>query len=141
MRLFLDANVIFSAAHNPKGNAAALFLLAEQGHCQLLSSRYAIEEARRNIELKYPGRLEELERLISFLSISAEASIGAVAAAGEHGLPPKDAPILAAAEQALCDLLVTGDRTHFGHLYDTAVSQTLIVTPISALGRVLDAIG
>ena len=58
-RVFLDANVIFTATHNPRGNGQALFTLAAEGRLQLLSSRYAIEEARRNIALKYPECVSE----------------------------------------------------------------------------------
>jgi hypothetical protein len=45
-RLFLDANVLFAAAWRPK---AALARLWELGDAELLSSDYAIEEARRNL--------------------------------------------------------------------------------------------
>ena len=41
MRLFLDANVLFSAAHNPSGNAHALFVLARKGRVKLYSSGFA----------------------------------------------------------------------------------------------------
>lgn len=37
--------------------------------------------------------------------------------ARELGLAPEDAPILAAAAGNRVDVLVTGDGTHFGHLY------------------------
>jgi predicted nucleic acid-binding protein len=57
MRIFLDANVLFSAARNPDGNCAALVRLAGRRRCALLSSRFAIEEARRNLALKSPQAL------------------------------------------------------------------------------------
>jgi len=56
MRLFLDANVIFSAADNPTGNAHGIFRLAEKRRCELSTSRYALEEAQRNVHIKYPDR-------------------------------------------------------------------------------------
>ena len=49
MRLFLDANVLFTAAHNPRGKAALVIELGRQGHWDLYSSAYALEEARRNL--------------------------------------------------------------------------------------------
>ena len=40
----------------------------------------------------------------------------AILSAANRGVPDKDAPILAAALVAKVDILVTGDRVHFGHL-------------------------
>jgi hypothetical protein len=53
-RLFLDANVLFTAAHNPEGKAAFLSDASGHGSWGLLASACAIEEARRNIVAKYP---------------------------------------------------------------------------------------
>ena len=52
-RFFLDANVIFTAAHNPNGNGRALFRLAAEQQLELVSSRYALEEAARNIAVNF----------------------------------------------------------------------------------------
>ena len=59
MRLFLDANVLFTAAHNPKGKAAHLFELAEKGHWEVATSTYAINETRRNLLLKHPSSVAQ----------------------------------------------------------------------------------
>jgi len=48
MRLFLDANILFTAAHNPDGKSALIVDLGAQGYRRMLSSDYAAEEARRN---------------------------------------------------------------------------------------------
>ena len=53
MRLFLDANVLFTAAHNPTGKAALVVELGGRGHWALYSIRLAVEEARRNLERKF----------------------------------------------------------------------------------------
>jgi hypothetical protein len=45
-RLFLDANVLFTAAHNPDGTAAFLFDELAIGDWELISSGFAIKEAR-----------------------------------------------------------------------------------------------
>jgi predicted nucleic acid-binding protein len=74
MRLFLDANVLFSGAYSPDGRARALFLLARQGRCELLSSPHAIEEASRNMQLKYPDKAGELDILVSELQVTVEAT-------------------------------------------------------------------
>ena len=49
MRLFLDANVLFTAAHNPRGKAALVIDLGREGHWEIYSSAYALEEATRNL--------------------------------------------------------------------------------------------
>ena len=137
MRLFLDANVLFTAAHNPDGRAAAIALLAQAGACTLVSSPHALEEARRNLRIKYPSATDALERLVALASLGPEAPSKDVAWALEQGLPLKDAPILAAAVQARCDVLVTGDRTHFGPLSGRRFRGVEVLPLAEALDRLL----
>jgi predicted nucleic acid-binding protein len=54
MIVFLDANVLFTAAHNPQGKAALLIEWGQAGIWRLTTSHYAIEEARHNLRRKYP---------------------------------------------------------------------------------------
>ena len=135
MRLFLDANVLFTAAHNPEGRAAAIVKLARRGSCALLTSPHALEEATRNLHVKYPEAAEALARLLRTVTVATEASPPLVTWALEQGLPLKDAPILAAAVAGRADMLVTGDRTHFGSLYGRSLRGVEVVTPAEALGR------
>ena len=137
MRLFLDANVLFTAAHNPEGRSAAIFQLARGGVCRLVTSPHALEEAKRNLGLKYPALVDALEQLVTLASVEPEAHSTDVGWALEQGLPPKDAPILAAAAHARCDVLVTGDRTHFGHLYGRRFRGIEVLPPADALARLL----
>src|SRR3990170_8906945 len=137
MRLFLDANVLFSAAHNPGGRAATLFALARAGRCGLVTSPHALTEARRNLQLEYPDRMTTLASLEATITVGLEATPESAVWAHEAGLPPNDAPILAAPVQARADVLVTGDRTHFGHLFERRVRGVEVVTPAEALRRVL----
>ena len=44
----------------------------------------------------------------------------------------KDRPILVAAINLDCRALVTGDRTHFGHLFGKAVQGVTIYSPALA---------
>jgi hypothetical protein len=57
--------------------------------------------------------------------------------AAAQGLPPKDAPILAAAIDARCHLLVTGDRAHFGRLFGRQLRGTVVALPVDALRIVI----
>jgi predicted nucleic acid-binding protein len=138
VRVFLDANVLFTAAHNPGGRAAAIVRLGRGGARTLVTSPHALEEARRNLRLKYPAAAADLERLVAVLAIVPEAPSGDVARALEQGLPLKDAPILAAAVHAGCDVLVTGDRTHFGALYGRRWRGVEVLSPAEALAHLLD---
>lgn len=137
MRLFLDANVLFSAAHNPDGNGRAMFLLAKKARAALISSRFAVEEAARNLKAKHPERIADLDQLVASLEVSAEPGPSIVAAVATRSLPPKDAPILASAVVARSDVLVTGDRRHFGHLYGKSVQGVVVITPAQAVARLL----
>jgi len=137
MRLFLDANVLFAAAHSPDGRARALFELANRGQCTLITSAHAIEEARRNVAVKSPSSLEALVDLLGILDCVPEAGPRLVAWAAELGLPPNDAPILAAAAAAEADSLVTGDRTHFGHLFGKTVGNVQILSLAEGIRAVI----
>src|SRR3989337_2513651 len=121
MRVFIDANVLFAAAISPEGRSAALFLLAERGLCELVISPYAVTEARRNVEARYADALGRRERLLRNVTTVPEATPSRAAWARRQGLPEEDAPILAAAADAGAEVLVTGDRAHFGPLFGQTI--------------------
>lgn len=60
-RLFLDANVLFSAALNPHRRIGELWMLAD---VELLICPYATAEAMRNIAHKYPDKLPNVLELL-----------------------------------------------------------------------------
>lgn len=140
MRVFLDANVLFSAAHRPENSVRAFFRLAEAGACELTASAFAVDEARRNIARKHPARMAELEALIARIEICQEAATEDVRWAKSAGLPDKDAPILAAAAGAKADLLATGDRADFGTLYGKTLRGVEILSPRATIERILAAV-
>lgn len=119
MKLFLDANVLFTAAHNPDGKASFVIEMARDGIWQVVTSRFAIEEARRNLKIKFPGGLHALDELL--------ATVGTAPAVIDDTcpieLPQKDVPIFLAAVRAGCTHLLTGDRKDFGR-YMNAPDQT-----------------
>jgi len=138
LRLFLDANVLFAAAYSPDGRSAALFALACEELCSLSSSRHAIDEAARNLAIKVPERMPALVRFLALVDVVPEADPRLVAWSADLGLPANDAPILAAAVASQVDLLVTGDRTHFGHLFGRSIGSVTVTVPRDALATVLD---
>lgn len=137
MKLFFDANVIFSAAHREEGRAQELVALARAGRCELTASAHALEEARRNLELKSVRFEDRLAATLAQTTVVPEAPAALTEWAKEQGLPGKDAPILAAAVHAGADLLVTGDTRDFGHLFGRVLRGTRVVTPASAIDLVL----
>jgi predicted nucleic acid-binding protein len=141
LKLFLDANVIFSAAWREEGRAQALVALARGGSCELVTSAHALEEARRNLQLKSSGFEQRLAGVMAQVAVSGEAPADLTKWAAEQGLPAKDAPVLAAAVQAGVDLLVTGDATDFGRLYGRTPRGVQVVSPVRALDIVLKKTG
>ncbi len=112
MRLFLDANILFTAAHNPQGKAALVIEIGQSGIWQLATSAYAAEEARRNIARKFPACLDRLEALLEGIGRVAEVP----GITGPEGLAEKDVPIFCAALACRADVLLTGDLRDFGFL-------------------------
>jgi len=128
MRLFFDANVLFSAA---KSNGAVRELLEralKEGH-ECWVDEFVVTEVRRNLLAKGPGSMPDLEQLLARFRIGP-AQAG-VARAETAWLPEKDRPVLAAAMHLRCDALVTGDRTHFGSGYGKLFAGVAIHTPRS----------
>ncbi len=110
MRLFLDANILFTAAHNPKGKARLLIELGSQGYWELFSSPYALEEARRNLVGKFPHSLDDFVALLLGIHlIKHRAGFGY-----PEGLAQKDQPIFQAALACQASHLLTGDLRDFG---------------------------
>lgn len=110
MRLFLDANVLFTAAHNPRGKAALVIELAAAGHWDLFSSRYVLEEARRNLQRKFPESTAALTDFQSSLSLSSHRP----ELPRLSGLADKDQPVFQAALSCEATHLLTGDLRDFG---------------------------
>jgi predicted nucleic acid-binding protein len=128
IRVFLDANILFSCAWR---EGSGIHRLWERSDLQLVTSPYALKEAESNLATKRPEALERLSRLASKVELSS-----AVGVIGEgHGLPDKDLPILAAAAGADCKYLLTGDITHFGHLIGVETHGVRILTVSLFLAR------
>lgn len=121
-RVFLDANILFSAAWREKAGLLRLWRLTD---VTLLTSRYAFEEARRNLETQ-----EQRKRLIQLMvnvDLVTDFAYGDLPL--DVVLPEKDRPILLAAIRAHATHLLTGDKQHFGPLYGQSISGVLILRP------------
>jgi uncharacterized protein len=136
VRLFLDANVLFSAAIKPSSRIHAFFQLSDAGFCDLLTSTHAALEASRNIQIKFPMQLKTLETLLGAVTLVNEPGKALVRWASDY-LPDKDAPILAAALAGKADILVTGDNKHFGLMFEKKYKGVLVLTPAQTLDYLL----
>ena len=110
IRVFLDANVLFTAAHNPDGKAALVIELGVRDYWQLFTSDYALEEAGRNLQRKFPRLVSTPEEIRPALRISSHHG----AMPELTGLAGKDQPIFQAALACKATHLLTGDIRDFG---------------------------
>lgn len=133
MRIFLDANILFSAAKHDGAIRRLLELVASKGHTTHADA-FVVEEARRNIAQKDPARSSSLEGILATVAVTATSTMPL----GEAiVLAAKDRPVLRAAIAARCDALVTGDRTHFGVYYGSSIRGVEIISPASLAARLM----
>lgn len=127
MRIFLDANALFSAAKSDRAVRRFLALLVGAGH-ECWVDGYVVEEARRNLIAKAPSGAPVLDTLLERMHVAA-AQPHPAAREATFALPEKDRPVLAVAIRLKCEALVTGDRTHFGALYGKTFAGVTIYSP------------
>ncbi len=126
-RLFLDANVLFSAAYRP---GARLLQLWKVTNVELCSSRYALEEARINLaDEDQRRRLTQLSASLHLFEASQRATPQGIS------LPEKDLPILLAAIEARSTHLLTGDIRHFAPYFGKKIEGIATVLPGDYLRR------
>ena len=121
MRVFLDANLIFSAAQTGSPSRQLIETLAL--HATLITHPAVWHEAGRNLRAKRPDWLAGLASLQPLLHFHS-----GVAVCPDVGLPAKDQPVLAAAIAARANRLVTGDRAHFGSLFGQTIQGVRILS-------------
>lgn len=129
MRIFLDANILFSAAKSAGAIRHLLVLLHAGGHECWIDS-YVLDEARRNLAAKAPEGSAILEALLPSLRLATRQATDAALAA-RLPLVEKDRPVLMAAIHSGCQVLITGDRTHFGKLYGKTIQGVTVYSPSS----------
>lgn len=120
-RLFLDANVLFSAAYREDAGLVELWKLED---VELVTSGYAFEEARRN--LSDDEQLERLQALVRRLSIVPESD---VELPSNVKIQEKDQPILQAAIASKASHLITDDRRDFGRYFGKQVAGIWVMLP------------
>jgi predicted nucleic acid-binding protein len=120
-RLFLDANILFSAAYQHNARMVALWKFQDVVLC---SSRYALAECMNNLAEEHQReRLEALSASLGYFDAKNYVLPKGIV------LPEKDVPILSAAIEARANYLLTGDFTHFGPYFGKKIENVTIVPP------------
>ena len=122
MKVFLDANILFSGSVAESRIAKLLAVIRKHGEC--VTNSYAVEEARKNIELKKFGSLEGLRSLLKNTIVSNKLQLDIPVE-----IKSKDIPILGGAIAQKCTHLLTGDKKDFGFLFGKRVEDVLVVSP------------
>ena len=129
-RLFLDANILFSAAYRSDAGVQRLWTAPNS---ELVTSDYAIEEATRN--LADADQRERLDGLLESVEI-VPARVLDPDLRADVQLRDKDWPILSGAVAAGATHLITGDVRDFGSYFGKEVLGILILPPSKyLLGR------
>ena len=121
-RVFLDANVLFSAAYRADSHLVRLWSFSG---IKLLTCEYAAEEARVN--LPEPERQPRLEKLLRRIRIVPDIPTGVLPL--DVTLPDKDLPIVFSALAGDATHLLTGDRRHFGKYFGRKIGNVLVLPP------------
>ena len=121
----MDANVLFCAAYRSDAGLRKLWRLPG---VRMVTSAYAVEEARRNLSnLGQRRELDELLRSVEVVLTAAPIDHPLFSSVVE--LPDKDRPVLLAAIGVGATHLLTGDFRHFGPLYWESIEGVLILPP------------
>jgi predicted nucleic acid-binding protein len=102
--VFLDANVMLSASWSKSSFVAEVVRAA--GPIQFLTCTYAVEEVRRNLQVKRPDALATFDELLTRIRVVATI----LEDQPDLSLNAKDRPIYVSAKAARADILLTGDK-------------------------------
>jgi predicted nucleic acid-binding protein len=122
MRIFLDANILFSGALPHSRMRAFLDFLCRE--CECVTNAYAVEEARRNLPAKFPAALRHLDAIVKKCEL-----VPAVKMDFKVKLALKDVPILGGALAAHSKYLLTGDEKDFGKFFGETIDGVKVVSP------------
>lgn len=122
IRLFLDANVLISAAWKDNSKVTRLWKIS---NVELMTSNYVLAECTRNLRTdEQRDRLSRLLLAVRVMDFSETPVLDP-----SPLLPDKDQPVLTAAILSKADFLVTGDRKHFGLWFGTSVFGLRVEPP------------
>jgi putative PIN family toxin of toxin-antitoxin system len=134
IKVFVDTHVLIAGVNSVTGASATLLDLCEAGVVQMVVSRQVLIEADRNFAAKFPqlvGRFRQFMHNLAPLMVEDPTPESMETAATI--VDRKDAPILAAAQNANADLLITLDKKHFLNPKTRQKVMLKVVSPIEFL--------
>ncbi|AEG43888.1 putative toxin-antitoxin system toxin component, PIN family [Isoptericola variabilis] len=131
MRVFIDTNVLLSAALFPDGVAARAYVAAVSLADEVVVSDVVLAELRSVVTRKFPEVASAMDEFIAALPTFATvvATPERPVADEERVRDVKDRPILRAASNVEVDVLLTGDKD----LLAAAIENPVIVAPADFL--------
>jgi uncharacterized protein len=124
MRIFLDANVLFSAAYDPRSSHHFLIQTGSEAGWVFITCDWAWLEAERNLSLKRQTALRNLRTLSRWVETIPAVTEGNC----PIPLPDKDKPIFLSAVHARATHLLTGDLKDFGpHMNKPHKTQGILI--------------
>ena len=134
IKVFIDTNVLIAGVNSVTGASATILDLCEARVLQMVVSRQVLIEADRNFAAKFPqlvGRFRQFMHNLAPLMVEDPRPESMEKAATI--IDRKDAPILAAAENANVDFLITLDKRHFLNPKTRQKVMLKVVSPIEFL--------
>ena len=112
MRVFIDTNILISAALNPGGTPYNAYVKAVSYPNKGIISDTNMDELRRIFNRKFPNKLAALDTFLSIALMTIELVSTPEEQAESEGRirDVKDRPILRAAIAADADIILTGDK-------------------------------
>jgi len=133
MRVFLDANILLSAADSQSATRQLLGKVLDRA--EVVANLHVLEEARRNLQIKRPQHLDGLvaiqRRITTTTAFDCRMQIQ---------LTQEDIPVVAGTSGSGCSHLWTSDRRHFGPYYGKKIGSVWVVSSIM-LTDLLDGAG
>ena len=128
LKVFLDSNVIFSAAYSVKEKSRSylFFELQTLNIIKIYISNLVKFESIHNIKIKKPEKLDFLNELLSKADIIEDVDVYYEFA---KNLPENDRIILSSAIYHDIDFFITGNTKDFLTFYNKKLKNTLILTP------------
>ncbi|MCL4498271.1 MAG: PIN domain-containing protein [Deltaproteobacteria bacterium] len=128
LKVFLDSNVIFSAAYSGKEKSRSylFFELQTLNIIKIYISNLVKFESIHNIKIKKPEKLDFLNELLSKADIIEDVDVYYEFA---KNLPENDRIILSSAIYHDIDFFITGNTKDFLTFYNKKLKNTLILTP------------
>jgi uncharacterized protein len=111
MRVFLDTNILFSAILFPNSTPDKALQKAISLH-HAITCDYVLDELRRNIAKKFPDKISYVDSFLLVLSMSIEV-VKVSYDINDDTIElrdPYDKPVLRAARESKCDVLISGDK-------------------------------